>query len=83
MKTIRNKRPEDWSIVCRCERWNRPTQKVEGWLKNSKLKRKVEAALLMGGAGDQQVLPEEYSNWHQDQVAQRALNRGYSMSRYR
>jgi len=84
-EAIRNKRPEDWSIVCRCELWwSRPTQR---WKAGSRGKaRKVELHLLMGGA-----ISDRWDAYRkdsiligtQDQLLSRALNRGYSMSRYR
>lgn len=60
---------------------------VEGWLQEAKLSGKVELHLLMGGAISDRwdAYPEKDSILigTQDQLLSRALNRGYSMSRYR
>jgi CRISPR-associated endonuclease/helicase Cas3 len=60
---------------------------VENWLKQAGLAEEVELHMLMGGAVSQrwEANPEKdmILIGTQDQLLSRALNRGYSMSRYR
>lgn len=60
---------------------------IDGWLKNADLLHQVGLHKLMGGAVSQawDALPDQdcILVGTQDQLLSRALNRGYSMSRYR